>query len=477
MFTYGTLGPSSSASLVLANPSVMTSRQTYSFDYSQSGKIMLDISGAAANLNWAGSNGTVVGHRQISTTSWQDVSNGNPDTFVNGDHVNFTTAKSGSVTLNGSLAPGSINVTGSYTFSGTGSITGGGLTVQSPGLLTIANSGNNYTLGTAIQGGTLVLGTSNALPIAGTITLGTTGSAGTFDLAGFNQTVGGLAVGSGATTANQVITASSGSSTLTYSNSGGSSIFGGTIQDTVGSTGGTLGLTVSSGTLDVRTARRTTTALPRSTAACSSTAALPNGSGVSVGAAGSLGVSGTNLSMAAVSNLGSVAFAGTSGTIALAGLSGTGTTTFAAGASFPTLSAGVVTVAGLASIGTASGGTANFNGATAAIASLGNSIVSLGSNTALTISAGSQTAPGTISGSGSLAMAGPGTLTLASQQQLQRRRDLVGRLAEPQQQQCPRQRHLHHRRRDHRQQCGRCNTGQQSADLERRLSPSTAATT
>ena len=97
------------------------------------------------------------------------------------------------------MAPGSVTVTGgAYTFSGTGKITNGtSLTVQSPASLTIANT-NDYTLGTYLQGGTIVLGRQQRparrrarspwAPRAATAR---------FDLAGYNQTVGGLAVGSG----------------------------------------------------------------------------------------------------------------------------------------------------------------------------------------------------------------------------------------------------------------------------------------
>ena len=409
LFTYGTGSPATT-SLVLADPLVLTSRQTYSFDYSTPGKIMLDIAGAAANLTWTGSNGASWDNTS-GTTSWTNSQN-NPDHFVTGDNVAFTTSNSGTVTLNATVAPGAFIVSGTYTFAGPGNITNGtALTVQSPALLTIANSGNNYTLGTAIQGGKVVLGVNNGLSTVGTLTLGTSGgSNGTFDLAGFNQTVGGLAVGAGATAAGQVITASSGSSTLTYN--AGASVFGGTIQDTAGSTGGTLGLTVSSGTLDVSSGLAIYSGATTVNGGLLLAAALPNTSGISVGAAGGLGISGTNLGLLGVSNSGSAAFTGTSGTITLASLSGNGTTTFAAGASFPALASGAVTVAGPAAIGSATGGTANLNGATASITTLGNAAVNLGGSTALTVSAGSQTIAGQISGSGSLTMAGPGRLTL-----------------------------------------------------------------
>ena len=139
------------------------------------------------------------------------------------------------VSLSGALTPGSLTVTGTnnYLFNGSGSISGvTALNVAGPGALTLATTGNSYSQGTNVTGGTLALGVSNALPTAGMLTLGTTGSAGTFDLAGFNQQVGSLAVGAGATAANQTIGNSNSASvsTLTFSNSTPSN-FAGTIQD------------------------------------------------------------------------------------------------------------------------------------------------------------------------------------------------------------------------------------------------------
>ena len=68
-------------------------------------------------------------------------------------------------------------------------------------------------------------------------------------------------------------------------------------------------------------------------------------------------------------------------------------------------------VAGPAAIGTVSGGTANLNGPSAAISSLGNATVNLGNGTALTVASGLIWL-GTIAGPGSLNVTGPGTLRL-----------------------------------------------------------------
>ena len=91
------------------------------------------------------------------------------------------------------------------------------------------------------------------MPVAGTLVLGTTGGSGTFDMAGFNQQLAGLGIGSGATAANQIIGNSlvSSTSTLTYNNTASSS-FAGTIQGTIiNGSGGQLALTVAGGLLNL----------------------------------------------------------------------------------------------------------------------------------------------------------------------------------------------------------------------------------
>ena len=158
------------------------------------------------------------------------------------------------VSISGAVSPSSITVTGAsnYTFTGSGSIYGGDrLTVQGPGSLTIANSGgNSYTGGTFVQGGSIVLGTNNGLPQAGTLTLGSSAGNGLFDMAGNSQTVGGLATNPASAAASQFIgnSVASSTSTLTF-NGAGTSNFGGNIQDGVNGTGGQVALTVAGGQL------------------------------------------------------------------------------------------------------------------------------------------------------------------------------------------------------------------------------------
>ena len=197
-------------------------------------------------LSWTGTvnNGT--------TGPWDTTSgNWSAGTFANLDAVQFGNTTSGvrNVNLTTTLTPTLVLVNNdgshNYTFSGTGAITGGSsLLKQGAGSLLISNTGsNNYTGGTFIQNGTVALGVTNALPTAGNVTLGNTGTAGKLDLAGFSQTLAGLATAG--TASSQIITNSSATpATLTFA--GGSSTFGGSIQG-----GAQMLLAMTSGTLSL----------------------------------------------------------------------------------------------------------------------------------------------------------------------------------------------------------------------------------
>src|SRR5207248_658410 len=89
---------------------------------------------------------------------------GLPDKFFNLDSVTFnnTGAANSTVNITDTVFPGNITVgsTATYTFAGTGRISGGTLlTLNGPGGLVITNSGvNDYVGGTVINGGTLQIG-------------------------------------------------------------------------------------------------------------------------------------------------------------------------------------------------------------------------------------------------------------------------------------------------------------------------------
>lgn len=173
--------------------------------------IDLDITEAVQALTWSGDttiDGT--GDWEIGTLSnWN--TNGSvytddyPSLGGTGDIVNFTDAVTdlagtdAAVNLTTTVMPTSVIVnntaaTANYTFSGTGKITGtASLTKSGTGSLTIANSGgNDYSGGTFLATGDIILGINDALPTAGVLTIGTTGGVSRLLLQGYDQTVGGL---------------------------------------------------------------------------------------------------------------------------------------------------------------------------------------------------------------------------------------------------------------------------------------------
>jgi autotransporter-associated beta strand protein len=170
----------------------------------------------------------------------------------------LATVDAAAVVGNSGSTPATLNVagTGNSTFGGTiqdslGSGTSTTALAVSNGTLTLTGTNNSYTGGTSIKNGRLVVGISNALPMATVLTFGdTVSSSGTLDLDGNSQQVGGLAVAGSALATSQVIGNSGTSpSILTFAGSGTPSSFGGTIQDSLDGGTNTTALTVSSGTL------------------------------------------------------------------------------------------------------------------------------------------------------------------------------------------------------------------------------------
>jgi autotransporter-associated beta strand protein/T5SS/PEP-CTERM-associated repeat protein len=99
-----------------------------------------------------------------SDTNWYNLGTGLPTTFANGNAVLFNDTAPGttSVNLSTTVNPGSTTVNNtnlSYTFYGSGSISGsGGLTKSGPNSLSILNpAGNSYTGPTILAGGTLIV--------------------------------------------------------------------------------------------------------------------------------------------------------------------------------------------------------------------------------------------------------------------------------------------------------------------------------
>ena len=191
-------------------------------------------------------------------------------------YTGLTTVSGGILQIGAGGAAGSINGTSGVAdnavlaFSRSDSVTfskvisgSGSVTMLGPGAL-VLSAADTYTGGTTISGGTLQLGNAAAL---GSTSGAATVSGGVLDLHGYSLGVGAL---SGAGTINNL--SGAGTYTLTVGNGNASSVFSGTIQDTSGTislakTGtGTLtlagadtytgGTTISGGTLLFEQRRR-----------------------------------------------------------------------------------------------------------------------------------------------------------------------------------------------------------------------------
>lgn len=115
-----------------------------------------------ARLTWSAEAGRIW-NNQAPNWSWGEYDCGDAD----GMNVEFTDAAGGDVTLEGDLAPESVLVNNSeghaYSFMGDGRLTGAmRLAKEGAGKLTI-NTANNYSGGTLIAGGTVVMGNEDAL--------------------------------------------------------------------------------------------------------------------------------------------------------------------------------------------------------------------------------------------------------------------------------------------------------------------------
>ncbi len=129
----------------------------------------LTLDAQAETLTWNGSES----HMTWNTTDDNWLLGETSAKYKNGVSVVFGNTGSGVVTLDGDLKPASalVEADNEYIFTGTGKLTGSmQLTKSGSGKLAI-NTANDYTGGTNVNGGTLVLGDNKALG-KGTVTLG-----------------------------------------------------------------------------------------------------------------------------------------------------------------------------------------------------------------------------------------------------------------------------------------------------------------
>jgi fibronectin-binding autotransporter adhesin len=309
------------AASIVGTPTLTTTtigRTTFTLQTTAT-QVKVNLVGNAANLLWAGNaGGGPIWENQQTLLNWKNTGQGNVlDFFYDKDAVTFdNTASNANVTVNTVVSPGSStfrNSTLSYTFSGTGGIGGNGSLLingddsGNPGRVTM-NISNTYTGGTNIQNGTLVLGSSNALPAAGSLSLSDGSHIGALDLNGFNASVSALNTNGEGTA--RITTSGATTSTFTYAgNPNNGNEFRGIISD--GVAGGTVALVVSSGSLSLTTA--TNTYSGGTTVAAGATLSMGNG-----GSAGSFG-------SGAVSNAGTVIFDRSNDFTVANALSGAGT--------------------------------------------------------------------------------------------------------------------------------------------------------
>jgi autotransporter-associated beta strand protein len=177
---------------------------------------------------------------------------------------------------------------------------GGGLLLNDSfgtGTLALGAVASSYGGGTTIARGTLQIGADNLLPTGGVVAIngGSTATingtpyvyGGTLDLAGNDQTLGGLtggAAGDGGISG--IVTNSAGSTTSLLTIAGGNSTFAGVIQDGAGQ----VALVTSGGTLTLSGSNAYSggTSVTGGLLAAENVAAIPSGSLLAIGADGSV---------------------------------------------------------------------------------------------------------------------------------------------------------------------------------------------
>lgn len=274
--------------------------------------------GAAGSRTWSGGDG--IWNRLGTLTNWQE----GDQKYFNGDTVTFGDIVSDSnIILEGILTPGGTTVTVSntantYTFTGTGSISGGvGLDKTGDGTIVLATA-NNFTGATNISAGTLALGNAAALgsgsaavSVASGATLDLNGISGVTKAAQLN---GGALVNSSATaatyagavtfgtsTASQV--GGSGSLTLSAAFTGAGDLVkagAGTVSTTADSNAFTGNIIVNGGTLNLSNAIRGSASLTvnaGATANIGRTNMFVSGHGVALAASRVITVDGGTLIM------------------------------------------------------------------------------------------------------------------------------------------------------------------------------------
>jgi autotransporter-associated beta strand protein len=167
------------------------------------GTVSVTIVSADTAIKWMGLGSNNWDINNVANTIWQTVPSGNPASYIESgsgnDSVIFNDTATGNTTVNltTALTPQTVavtNTTKSYTFTGTGKITGAtGLVKDGTNTLTIANSGaNDFSGNITLTAGTLVISNdwNLANPITGSGALVKNGP-GTLTLSGDNSAFSG----------------------------------------------------------------------------------------------------------------------------------------------------------------------------------------------------------------------------------------------------------------------------------------------
>jgi autotransporter-associated beta strand protein len=165
--------------------------------YNSSALVLVSVTTGPANLTYLNANGTF----DTGVSSSFNGSSG-PSVFHTGDNVTFDDTFTGpyTVPISGSVSPGSTtfnNSAGNYVVSGADASSGisgtGSLTKYGTGSVTISTN-NNYSGGTFVNGGSLILASANAFPAHGSLAIASGASVTINTSSGsvFNPVVGSL---------------------------------------------------------------------------------------------------------------------------------------------------------------------------------------------------------------------------------------------------------------------------------------------
>jgi fibronectin-binding autotransporter adhesin len=385
--TTGTVKPTVtiSAPILFTNTSAITTTTdailsgtlSGSGGFTKSGAGTLRITGNATSTG-----GTALGNIGVSAGTLQIGNNGGFGSLGSG-----TITLSGSGNLNVARASNSFNLDNTITGSTSGAVNFYLNNSATPTAFAVTlTKANNYTAATNLQPfssssvgtPTLKNGIDNAVSTTTAFTINTvTGSSAvmTYDLAGFNQTIGSLASGSSVTTTNGIVTNSGAAKTLIISNTSGSTTYAGTIS-------GAIALTKSGASTQVLSGTNSYTGNTSiSDGTLSFTGSLTGGGVVATSGAGIL-----NQSAAGVISGASTVTQGSSGTSILAGSNSYSGLT--------TVNAGVLQVNHANALGTTTNGT-TVNGSDGSVNFLGTVLdlngVAVGSGESLNLDSGTTT--------------------------------------------------------------------------------------